>query len=211
MQPNRISEHVRKEAARAAYDDRPVSQLCSAEERVWQEVQALFHIGGTPTVNLERALNLLETRCRVGVIDEVFSCSAGCVLLCDPDIDQLDRAEALCEAQTHAALMLPKGRRREEMLAGASRHEGTIARRRGLPAQALELDRRAWHRSDHPRDLANVLIDLLRCGLETDARQLILETQLTRDTAYAQALAHIVYDDIDLAILVPLDNLDGPR
>lgn len=211
MQPNRISEHLRKEAARAAYDDRPVSQLSSAEQRVWQEVQIQFHIGGTPAVNLERALTLLETRCRAGVVDEVFSCSAGCVLLCDPDIDQLDRAEALCAAQTHAALMLPKGRRRQEMLAGASRHAGTIARRRGHPTRALELDRRAWQRSDHPRDLANVLIDLLRCEREADARQLMLETQLTRDTAYAQALAHIVYDDIDLAMLAPFEKKQGPR
>lgn len=206
MQPNRISEQVRMEAARAAYDDRPVSQLSGPEQRVWQEVQAQFHVGGTPDVNLERSLALLDSRYRGGLVDEVFCCSAGCVLLCDPDINQLERAEALCEAQEHAALLLPKGRRRTEMLAGASRHFGTIARRRGQPERALELDRRAWHHSDHPRDLANVLIDLVRCGREDDARQLVLETQLTRDQSYAQALAHIVYDDIDLAVLAPVDE-----
>jgi hypothetical protein len=194
-----VYRRVLEDAARAAYDDRPVTSLSQIELATWQEAQARFHRRGRQRENLADALAHLEQRRATGHIDEAFFCSAACVLHCDTDINDLDAARRMAARQEAAAEALHPGPRRRQMMAGAHRHRATIARREGQPAAALELDRRAFELTAHPRDFANVLIDLLRQGDLAAARSTWIETQLTASDAFVAQLERIVSDDIDLA------------
>lgn len=194
-----VYRRVLEDAARAAYDDRPVTSLSQIELATWQEAQARFHAGGAQRVNVASTVAFLEQRLATGHIDEVFFCSACCVLYCDTDVNDLERARVMAARQEAAAEALSHGARRTQMMAGAHRHRATIARREGQPGTALELDRRAFELTAHPRDFANILIDLLRQGDLSTANSTWFETRLTASDSFIAQLERIVNDDIDLA------------
>ncbi len=201
MNPDSILEQLLLRAARAAFDDRFTLELAPAERRVLEEAQAMLQGSGRPDLHYGAAIQLVDRKRRTGAIDAAFAGCLRCTILLDPDVAQVDRAAQAQRSLARTSRELPAGSRRRALRAMAARIAGAIERRRRRPARALAFDRAAVRLNDHPRHLADVLVDHLLCGDEAQARQVYLEARLTCPGPLASELECLVHDDIDLAAL----------
>lgn len=201
MNPDSILEQLLLRAARAAFDDRFTVELAPTERRVLEEAQALLQGSGRPDLHYGAALQLADRKLGTGAIDAAFASCLRCTILLDPDVAQIDLAARAQRSLARATRELPAGARRRALRAMAARIAGALERRRRRPARALAFDRAAVRLNDHPRHLADVLVDHLLCGDEEQARQAYLEARLTYPRQLATELECLVHDDIDLAAL----------
>lgn len=201
MNPDSILELLLLRAARAAFDDRYAIELAGPERQALEEAQALLQQSGRPDLHFAEAIDLLDRRQRSGSIDAAFAASVRCLILLDPDVAQVEGAEAARRDMREATRRLPSGRRRQQLRAMVARIGGAVQRRRQMPARALAFDRAAVRLDDHPRHVADVMVDLLLCGEFDCAQQVYLEARLTYPREQARELECLVHDDIDLAAL----------